>query len=143
MDQDSATLLDRTIEIVEKRTPDLADRYMQVPLSYYSDENFAGRERDLFLTQPRPLLASSEIGKPHDYFVRTSMGRSILLTRDGEGKAHAFLNYCRHRGAEPAHGCGNARRHSCPYHSWTYNSMGALVGMPLARISHEQRSHRG
>ena len=74
--------------------------------------------------------ASSEIPNPDDYHVRFAMGRSILLTRDVDGKAHAFLNYCRHRGAEPASGCGNARRHSCPYHAWTYNSKGELVAMP-------------
>jgi nitrite reductase/ring-hydroxylating ferredoxin subunit len=59
------------------------------------------------------------------------MGRSILLTRDEDGVAHAFLNYCRHRGAEPAQGCGKARGFSCPYHAWTYNTKGELVGMPL------------
>ena len=60
-----------------------------------------------------------------------AVGRSILLTRDGEGRAHAFLNYCRHRGAEPARGCGNARAFLCPYHGWSYDMKGRLLGMPL------------
>jgi phenylpropionate dioxygenase-like ring-hydroxylating dioxygenase large terminal subunit len=42
----------------------------------------------------------------------------------------AFLNYCRHRGGKPAAGCGNARRFTCPYHAWTYDSAGKLVGLP-------------
>jgi phenylpropionate dioxygenase-like ring-hydroxylating dioxygenase large terminal subunit len=42
----------------------------------------------------------------------------------------AFLNYCRHRGARPADGCGNARRFTCPYHAWTYDSSGQLDGIP-------------
>jgi len=104
---------------------------MQVPLSYYRDQDIADRERHLFMTQPRPVVASSEVANPDDFLVRMSMGRSILATRDVDGKAHVFLNYCRHRGAEPAHGCGNARRHSCPYHGWSYNSKGELVAMPL------------
>jgi nitrite reductase/ring-hydroxylating ferredoxin subunit len=131
MDDAGASLLDRSIEIVEQRMPELARRYMQVPLSYYTDPEFDARERRLFMTQPRALLASSEIAGPHDFHVRSAMGRSILLTRDGEGKAHAFLNYCRHRGAEPASGCGNAKRHVCPYHGWNYSSKGELVAMPL------------
>jgi len=114
MDQASTMLLDRSIEIVENRLPELAERYMHVPLDYYTSEEFDARERQLFMTQPRALLASNEIANPHDYHVRMAMGRSILLTRDAEGKAHAFLNYCRHRGAEPASGCGNAARLSCP-----------------------------
>jgi choline monooxygenase len=100
-------------------------------LSYYTDEQCAARERHLFMTQPIALLAASEIAEPNTYFVRTAMGRSILLTRDEDGVAHAFLNYCRHRGAEPAQGCGKARGFSCPYHAWTYNTKGELVGMPL------------
>jgi len=125
-------VLARSIDIVEQRIPELAERYMQVPLGYYRDKEHDEAERHLFMTQPRPIAASSEIPNPDDYMVRFSMGRSLLVTRDVDGKAHVFLNYCRHRGAEPASGCGNARRHSCPYHNWTYNSKGELVAMPLA-----------
>ena len=131
MEGSGTTLLDRSIRIVEDRMPELAPRFMQVPLTYYRDQDIADRERHLFMTQPRPVVASTEIAHADDYLVRMSMGRSILCTRDAEGKAHVFLNYCRHRGAEPAKGCGNARRHSCPYHGWAYNSKGELVAMPL------------
>jgi phenylpropionate dioxygenase-like ring-hydroxylating dioxygenase large terminal subunit len=125
-------VLDRAIRIVEQQMPELASAYMQVPLEYYRDPAIAEAERQLFMTQPRPVVASSEIADPDDYLVRTSLGRSLLATRDKDGAAHVFLNYCRHRGAELATGCGNARRHSCPYHAWTYNSRGQLVSMPLA-----------
>jgi len=125
-------VLERTIRIVEDQTPELAAHCMAVPLDYYRSDQFALRERELFMTRPRPVVASSEVPEPDDYLVRTSMERSLLITRDKEGRAHVFLNYCRHRGAEPASGCGNARRHSCPYHGWAYNSSGELVAMPLA-----------
>ena len=127
-----ATVLDRAIGIVEDQLPELASRTMHVPLDYYRDEALAAREAGLFMTRPRPVVASSEIPNPDDYLVRMSMKRSLLATRDRDGKTHVFLNYCRHRGAEPASGCGNARRHSCPYHGWSYNSQGELVAMPLA-----------
>jgi phenylpropionate dioxygenase-like ring-hydroxylating dioxygenase large terminal subunit len=128
----SDNLLERSIRVVEDQVPELAETFMKVPLSYYRDPDIAARERDLFMTQPRPLAGSSQIPEPHSYIVRTSLGRSVLITRDAEGKAHAFLNYCRHRGAEPARGCGTARRFSCPYHGWTYDSRGRLVSRPLA-----------
>jgi choline monooxygenase len=124
-------ILDRTVRIVEDQSPELANRPLRVPLDYYRDETIAARERELFFTQPRPVVASTEVPNPDDYLVRTSMQRSLLITRDKDGAAHVFLNYCRHRGAETAQGCGNARRHSCPYHGWAYNSMGKLVAMPL------------
>ena len=131
MSVDESQVLERAVEVVANRMPDLAERYLRVPLSYYTDEKFAARERHLFMTQPIALLAASEIAEPNTYFVRTAMGRSILMTRDEDGVAHAFLNYCRHRGAEPAQGCGKARGFSCPYHAWTYNTKGELVGTPL------------
>ena len=121
----------RALDIVDRQSPQLTDGYLQVPLEAYSSEVVAVADRALFETSPLALLASSEITKAHDYHVRMAVGRSILLTRDGEGRAHAFLNYCRHRGAEPARGCGNARAFLCPYHGWSYDSKGQLTGMPL------------
>jgi len=126
-----AEVLDRSIRIVEEQLPELASGAMHVPLDYYRDEGLAAREAELFMSQPRPIVASSEIPNADDFLVRMSMKRSLLATRDKDGKAHVFLNYCRHRGAEPASGCGNARRHSCPYHGWSYDSKGELVAMPL------------
>ena len=125
-------LMRRALDIVERQWPETAERHMRVPLDYYASEALAAKERELFETSPLALLASSELAQPHDYLVRNALGRSVLLTRDEDGVAHAFLNYCRHRGAEPAQGCGNARRFSCPYHAWTYDTKGRLVGMPLA-----------
>lgn len=127
-----ADLAARTIRIVEERVPELAPSQMLVPLSWYRDPLIHEEERRLFLTLPRPLAGSTQLANPHDYLVRESMGLSVLLTRDGDGQVHAFLNYCRHRGAEPAKGCGNSRRFSCPYHGWTYDTRGQLVAMPLA-----------
>jgi phenylpropionate dioxygenase-like ring-hydroxylating dioxygenase large terminal subunit len=127
----------RAITIAETQWPEMADAHMEVPLDYFSDERWAARERQLFETMPLALVASSEIAEPHDYLVRNAVGRSVLLTRDEDGRAHAFLNYCRHRGAEPAEGCGNARRFTCPYHAWVYDTKGQLVGMPL-RDRHER-----
>jgi choline monooxygenase len=124
-------LMERALRIVETQTPEMADAYMHVPRDYYANPDLAAREREIFETTPLALIAASEIGKPNDYMVRNAVGRSVLLTRDESGKAHAFLNYCRHRGAEPAKGCGNSRRFSCPYHAWTYDNHGRLIGMPL------------
>ncbi len=124
-------LMKRALAIMESQRPEMADRHLCVPLDYYNSEELARREAEIFETSPLALLASSEIANAHDYVVRESVGRSILLTRDADGVAHAFLNYCRHRGAEPARGCGNAHGFTCPYHGWTYDTRGQLIGLPL------------
>ena len=124
-------LVRRAMTVSENQFPEIAPSHLEVPLSYFRDEEWAARERDLYETSPLALIASSEIANPNDYLVRNAVGRSVLLTRDEHGAAHAFLNYCRHRGAEPVLGCGNARRFTCPYHGWVYDINGNQVGMPL------------
>src|SRR5689334_6180219 len=124
-------LMRRAVAVGEQQWPEMADRHMQVPLDYFNDPVWFAKERALYERSPLALIASCEIPEPHDYVVRNAVGRSVLITRDEDGVAHAFLNYCRHRGAEPAHGCGNARRFTCPYHAWVYDTRGQLVGMPL------------
>ena len=42
----------------------------------------------------------------------------------------AFVNQCSHRGAIVVpEGTGTARRFACPYHNWTYDTKGDLVGV--------------
>jgi phenylpropionate dioxygenase-like ring-hydroxylating dioxygenase large terminal subunit len=44
---------------------------------------------------------------------------------------NAMLNVCRHRAMKLVpEGCGNARRFTCGYHSWTYDTEGKLTGVP-------------
>jgi phenylpropionate dioxygenase-like ring-hydroxylating dioxygenase large terminal subunit len=40
---------------------------------------------------------------------------------------------CRHRGAKVARGCGNTRLFVCPYHAWTYDLTGKVMGIPDER----------
>jgi phenylpropionate dioxygenase-like ring-hydroxylating dioxygenase large terminal subunit len=129
-DADVGGIVERARALVDDDTTDLADSVLSVPLRYYRDPVLFEREREVLATTPLGLLPSSQIGRPHDFVVRDVMGTSVLITRDGDGRAHAFLNYCRHRGARPASGCGSARRFTCPYHAWTYDSAGQLVGLP-------------
>ena len=53
----------------------------------------------------------------------------MLLTRDADGRFHAFLNVCRHRGMRLVGRSGAAESRAaivCPYHGWTYKLEGAL-----------------
>ena len=61
----------------------------------------------------------------------TSAGVPLLITRDGDGAVHAFVNACRHRSARlVSEQSGCQRRFVCPYHAWTYDTAGRLVGVP-------------
>ncbi len=54
---------------------------------------------------------------------------SALLVRDG-ASVRMFANTCRHRGHELLPIGETSQRHSiiCPYHAWTYDLGGALIG---------------
>ncbi len=73
----------------------------------------------------------SQISKPND-FVANYMGEDpVLITRDGKGKIHTFLNMCRHRGNRICRADhGNAPSFMCTYHGWTFATDGKLVGVP-------------
>ncbi len=122
----------RALAAVTTSTTDMASDVLRVPLSYYRDHEVFRREEESLCRTPIAVAPSAQIGELHSFTVRSVLGTSLLITRDGEGTAHVLLNYCRHRGAKPASGSGCARRFSCPYHNWTYDSGGKLVGLPGA-----------
>ena len=104
------------------------------PVAAYHDEDRFMRERaQVIRTTPQPAVHSSELPAAGDFLRREVAGLPVLFTRDSDGIAHAFLNVCRHRGTrlvEDANGC--RQRFSCPYHAWTWNNRGELLGMPHA-----------
>jgi phenylpropionate dioxygenase-like ring-hydroxylating dioxygenase large terminal subunit len=76
---------------------------------------------------------ASEIATPGD-FVEKSIGpQSVLMTRGRDGQIRLLLNRCAHRAnlvcSVPR---GNATTFRCPYHGWTFDNTGALVGVPFA-----------
>ena len=67
-----------------------------------------------------------------DWITYEGHGETVMITRQPDGSLAAFHNVCQHRG--PAlvgelSGCG-ARRFTCPYHGWVYDTTGRLVGVP-------------
>lgn len=112
-------------------TTDMADRELKVPLHYYRDPKITEIEESQILRRvPLAIVPSAQIPERNDYVVRTVLGDSLLVTRDRTGASHVLLNYCRHRGAMPACGAGNAARFVCPYHAWTYKNTGELFMVP-------------
>src|SRR5579859_708025 len=61
---------------------------------------FELEKQKFFLERPQLIAYSADIPNPGDYYATEIAGKPILLTRDKDGKAHAFLNACRHRGVK-------------------------------------------
>jgi len=101
------------------------------PTSTYTDPELAKREWEAFFANhPQILGLSGELPKAGSYMTSSDLGVPILATRDSNGRFHAFVNACRHRGAELTSATrGEASRFICPFHSWTYAPDGRLVGI--------------
>jgi phenylpropionate dioxygenase-like ring-hydroxylating dioxygenase large terminal subunit len=97
---------------VRDGTTDMGAEVVAVPVATYLDPDVWQREMDLIFKRV-PLLAalSCELPQPGDYKALDLAAVPVLVTRDEAGRARAFLNVCRHRGAQVvADGCGHARR---------------------------------
>ena len=69
---------------------------------------------------------------------------SIIVIRNKQGGLNAFSNVCRHRAARLLEGNGNCgRRITCPYHGWSYNLEGDLIGRPSEQTFDGDKSALG
>lgn len=128
---DSIALVRRALAHFRARTTDEAETVMEQDTAAYTDPERYAREVDrIFRSLPLALALSIELPKPGSWRAMNVAGVPVLLTRDEEGRANAFLNACRHRGALICEaGRGEAARLSCPYHAWSYDLAGRLVGI--------------
>ena len=79
----------------------------------------------------------TEIPNAGDYVVRYISTDSFIVVRDETGAVRAHLNTCRHHGTRLCRAeLGNTAHFRCPYHGWTYNNQGDLVGVPAQTESY-------
>ena len=121
----------RVFDLWQDNTTDLAPDVMRQSVDAYLDQpRFEYEVERIFKHLPLALAISSELPAPDTYKAMDVMGVPVLLTRGSDGAARAFLNVCRHRGSPLCEsGSGSAQRLTCPYHAWSYDTAGDLVGM--------------
>ena len=95
---------------------------------YTSPEIFQREKEEIFMKDWLCVARVEQIAEPGDYMALRIMGEPIVVSRADDGTLNAFSNICSHRGVEVAAGEGNTREFSCPYHGWTYDLKGQLVG---------------
>jgi glycine betaine catabolism A len=70
----------------------------------------------------------------HDSYLTVSVGHdNLIVVRDRHGNMNAFHNVCRHRGTRLLDQPGGLLKKGCiicPYHAWTYDLQGCLMGVP-------------
>lgn len=124
--------------LAEKLAGDVAAQCYQIgepataPVERYLSADWLARERGrLFLSKPLVLAHASELPAPGAVLRHDALGLPLLLTRDAQGRAHGFLNVCRHRGMRLVEeGSCSRKTLVCPYHGWTYELDGCLRHIP-------------
>lgn len=100
---------------------------------YWSPDIFELEKEKLFMQDWLCMGRIEEIENPGDYMTFRVLGEPVIIARDEAGKINAFSNVCRHRGVEVASESGNLKEFSCPYHGWTYDLEGKLIGAPYMK----------
>jgi choline monooxygenase len=124
----------RTSEIIKRQPGDAAfsakaEDSFTLPARFYLDEEIYRREmQQIFQRSWWYAGHASQVANPGDYLTTTIDEQSIFVVRGRDQTVRAFYNVCQHRGHELLNGSGRSNLIVCPYHAWSYDLDGSLVG---------------
>ena len=108
----------------------------RIPDWVYTDQDIYEREVErIFHGRTWNYVAlEAELPNVGD-FIRSNVGPTpVVVARSEDGSVNVFENRCRHRAAEYCRELsGTTKEFVCPYHQWTYNLKGDLIGVPFRR----------
>jgi len=108
----------------------------RIPNWVYTDPDIFAREQERIFLGPNWLYVclDTEIPNPGD-FTRSKLGtREIVAVRGMDGQVRVLVNRCAHRSMQfCSANRGTAKEFTCPYHQWTYDLEGKLLGLPFRR----------
>src|ERR1700728_5336012 len=101
-----------------------------LPQPFYTDPDlFAFDMSEVFTRSWLMIGFESELPEAGSYMAVTIAQSSVLLVRGRDAVIRGFHNTCRHRGSQLCEeGHGRSTKLICPYHKWTYDLDGRLIG---------------
>ncbi|MDN7953980.1 aromatic ring-hydroxylating dioxygenase subunit alpha [Burkholderia multivorans] len=119
-------------EIERTRRP--LNEASHAPGYVYGDPDVLRLEKErIFMKDWLCVAHLDELPNPGDFMTHTVIDEPVLIVRNRSGVLQAFYNQCRHRGVEVAEGKGNTKIFKCPYHAWSYDLDGKLIGVPFMK----------
>jgi Rieske 2Fe-2S family protein len=103
-----------------------------LPARFYTDAAHFRREVEHFFFGKWIFAGrDAQVARRGDYFLLDVAGESLIVTRGDQG-VNAMYNVCRHRGTRLCEAATGRFPGSiqCPYHAWTYDLAGCLIGAP-------------
>lgn len=105
-----------------------------LPGKYYTSPTIFQEELEkIFFNRWINIGRTEQIVNVGDYFLYNLGLESLIVIRDTADTIKAYFNVCRHRGTRLCQTeSGNVGKTiQCPYHAWTFNLEGQLIGAPL------------
>lgn len=125
-------LLKGLIGHLDNKTNISAGGILKAPAdTYISEERFEREWGTFFLNHPQIIGMSGDLPKPNTFITTEDFGVPVLATRNSRGEFKAYANVCSHRGVTvETLKRGEKSKFSCPFHGWTFNNDGSLIGYP-------------
>ena len=130
--EEQVGLLDELLGLRKQKSAFLDEAVTFSPVDRYLDEaRFLKERQQLFRRKPVLIAHVSELAEDGAFLRRSAGDLSLLATRDRDGEIRVFYNVCQHRGARLVDAeAGCRHRFTCPYHAWTWDNTGRLIGVP-------------
>jgi len=105
------------------------ERATSLPAHFYTDpEIYMVEEEVIFRKSWIAIGRIDQLDNAGDYFRFDLSGTPLVATRAKDGEVRVLSAVCLHRFMPVIEGAGNASAFSCPYHLWTYELDGQLIG---------------
>jgi Rieske 2Fe-2S family protein len=115
----------------------------QLPREFFVDPAVHRRDVDRFFLGHWIVAGHlASIPREGDYFLYDIGFESIVIVRGANGKVHAAMNVCRHRGSRVAiEEYGHCSQFVCPMHGWAYALDGSLKTAPNMGANFDKPRH--
>ncbi|MEX0755969.1 MAG: aromatic ring-hydroxylating dioxygenase subunit alpha [Actinomycetota bacterium] len=122
---------------VPEEFPEPSESWDPVPTlpgpSYFHPEVWEQEQEKVFAAEWICVGRAEELPESGDLVTREVGTESVIVVRGKDRVIRGFFNVCVHRGTrlcDPGAGHAKSGVIKCPYHAWTYDTTGKLVGTP-------------
>lgn len=115
-----------------------------LPGRFYWDDAVYRRELERIWYREWVFVApAAAVGESGAWLTVRIGDYSIVVIRGRDGVVRAFHNVCRHRGSLVCIEAAGVAKHRlvCPYHQWSYDLRGTLVGLRGAAAGFDHSTH--
>ena len=99
-------VIERLLSHIDNKSTDKGQASWREPVSHYLSQQRFSDESKLIQQSTTVFCPSAALAKRGDYICRDVAGIPLIVVRGLDGIVRAFLNACRHRGVQLAHGEG-------------------------------------